>query len=186
MKRAIKDTQHAFHTIRFWLFELSGIAGLTILVLLWQPEWADKGRNMTVYQVLVPIGGVFGGLSFLFLLSIVMAIVRQSMTVMVTNIVTQVSVQNNVAVLIPYPTPIVVSDIANGPKTLGYLLNRGRELETLVQQSDVWKYLPDQARYILSDDGFVIQKEALKYGGWNAALAYRRVVLARISQIRLN
>ena len=55
------------------------------------------------------------------------------------------------------------------------------ELQTWINmlQADIWKYLPHQAQYILSDNGFVIEKEVKKYAGWNSILAYRRVVLDR-------
>ena len=74
--RTRQDTISAFHTLRFWLFELCTFAGLTILVLLWVPtSVSDWGK--IVYQVLVPLVGVFAGLAGVFLISLFVAPYRQ-------------------------------------------------------------------------------------------------------------
>ena len=44
---------------------------------------------------------------------------------------------------------------------------------------DVWEFLPSQATYIISDEGFQIRNEILKYVGWQNELAVRRVVFDR-------
>lgn len=102
----------------------------------------------------------------------------------------------------PYPTPVVLVDRERAFKALAYLLHRGEELEDYVQpfelsrlgmgqlevwlqrwlnnlQSDLWKFMPQQAGYVLGDDDFSLEREVYKYSGWNANLAARRVVLDR-------
>ena len=74
--RAKQDTLSAFHTARFWLFELCTVAGLTVLVLQWTPSVISKDWKI-VYQVLTPLGGVFAGLAVVFLISLFIAPYRQ-------------------------------------------------------------------------------------------------------------
>ena len=147
------------------------------------------------------LGGVLGfvlGPLLLFLFFTALVYARQGITVMVTNVVTQVS--DNVTTIADYPTPVVMSNAEQGIPALRYLLKHGSQLEGEVQQSsglplgqleiwlqrwinylqsDVWEYLPHQAQYILSDHGFVIEREAQKYMDWDSRMAYRRVVLDR-------
>lgn len=75
-QRAKHDTVSAFHTLRFWLYEVCIGAGFTIFVLLWTPLCAKEWVK-TVYQVLVPLLGVFVGLALLFLFFLVVAPYRQ-------------------------------------------------------------------------------------------------------------
>jgi len=76
LQRAKRDTLSTFHTLRFWLFELLSIAVLTILVLLWTPPFI-KGMWITVYQILVPLSGVFMGLAIVFIVSLFIAPYKQ-------------------------------------------------------------------------------------------------------------
>lgn len=74
--RARQDTISAFHTLRFWLFELWTFAALTIWVLLWVPTSVNDWGKI-VYQVLVPLAGVFAGLAGVFLISLFVAPYQQ-------------------------------------------------------------------------------------------------------------
>jgi hypothetical protein len=49
------------------------VASLTIFALVWQPAYADTGKAMIVYQVLVPVGGVLVSLAVVFLISLFLA-----------------------------------------------------------------------------------------------------------------
>ena len=143
--------------------------------------------------------GIIAGVLLIFLMLTLAAAVRQGITVMVTNIVTQTSIQNNVIVAPAYPTPVVMSDMGEGLCAFRYLLKRGAELEPDVSPTgehqwgwpqleywtqkwldyvanDVWKFMPDQATYIMNDDNLHIQDAVLKYSGWKSYLAVRRVV----------
>ncbi len=158
-------------------------------------------------QALYPgIGTVLGiviGVLLIFLVFVAKASLRQGMTTLVTNIVTQVSATNSVTTIRPYPIPIAVVNMKTGIPALRELLQRGGKLERTIRgrigyasspgskrevflqdwlddlQSDVWEYLPNQAQYVLSDEGLEIKKEAQRYAGWDATLAYRRVILDR-------
>ncbi len=176
---------------------VGGIVGALLL-----PSQAT-GLEQALYPSIGTVVGIGIGVLFIFLMFVVKAFVRHGITTMVTDIVTQVSVQNSATAIRPYPMPIDVSDMKEGIPALRYLLQRGMKLERSIRgrigyasspgspkevwlqdwlddlQSDVWKYLPNQAQYVLSDEGFVIEKEARKYVGWDASLAYRRVVLDR-------
>ncbi len=74
--RAKQDTLSAFHTLRFWFFELCITAGLTIWVLLWIPP-CIYGDWEIVYKILVPVAGVFAGLGIVFLISLFSAPYKQ-------------------------------------------------------------------------------------------------------------
>ena len=71
-KRAKRDTASAFHSVWFWFYEVCIGAGLAILVLLWAPSFIKEagGWELIVYQVLVPLVGVFTGLGVLFLIKL--------------------------------------------------------------------------------------------------------------------
>ncbi len=75
-QRAKRDTLSAYHTLRFWIFEGCMLAALTIWVLLWQPCWAKDWAKI-VYQVIVPLLGVFAGLALVFFASLFVAPYRQ-------------------------------------------------------------------------------------------------------------
>jgi len=75
--RAKEDTRKAFHTLRFWAFNSIFGALLTVGALLWQPSWASQGVVLILYRVFVPLGGVFTGLGFMFLVSLVVAPYKQ-------------------------------------------------------------------------------------------------------------
>jgi len=78
-QRAKRDTASAFHSVWFWFYEVCIGAGLTILVLLWAPSFIKEagGWELTVYQVLAPLVGVFTGLGVLFLIKLKVAPYKQ-------------------------------------------------------------------------------------------------------------
>lgn len=78
-QRAKRDTASAFHSVWFWIYEWCIGAGLTIFVLLWAPSFIKEaeGWELTVYQVLVPLVGVFIGLGVLFLIKLKVAPYKQ-------------------------------------------------------------------------------------------------------------
>ena len=76
-ERARAETLGAFHTFRFWLFELCVPAGFGVLAQLWQPSWVPKGTATVIYQVVLPLFGVLLGLSIFFLASLIVAPYRQ-------------------------------------------------------------------------------------------------------------
>ena len=65
--RARRDAGKAFHSIWLRLTELFIGAGLSIWVLLWNPNFADRGNPIVLYRVLVPLGGILAGLLAFFL-----------------------------------------------------------------------------------------------------------------------
>ena len=75
-QRARQVTLSAFHTLRFWFFQLGAFAGLTTWVLLWIPPFIHDGWRI-VYQILVPLMGVFAGLAIVFLISLFIAPYKQ-------------------------------------------------------------------------------------------------------------
>ena len=179
------------------MFELFIGAVLAVWVVLWQPSWADEGKPLTIYQVLVPFGGVLAGLVLLFLLFAVLAGASQRFTIAVTTVVNQTRVQANVLSVSLYTTPVVVH--GNGMEPLQQLLHQGQRLQRYMTPTShwgreridkesqewlddvaetVWQYLPDQAGFITSDTGLDWESEKLKYLGWSEAIAYRRIVVS--------
>jgi len=75
--RARRDAGKAFHSIWLRLTELFIGAGLSIWVLLWNPNFADRGNPMVLYRVLVPVGGILAGLLAFFLVTWYWAPYRQ-------------------------------------------------------------------------------------------------------------
>lgn len=75
-QRANKDTLSAFHTLRFWLFDILCVAIFTLLVLLYTPSWIEKEWK-TLYQILVPVFVAVIGLGVLYLISLVKAPYKQ-------------------------------------------------------------------------------------------------------------
>jgi len=186
----------------FWGIDvMMGAVGGVIGALL-VPSQATR-LEQALYPSIGTVVGIVIGVLLILLVFAAKAFVRQSMTTLVTNIVTQVSVQKSVTIIRPYPMPIEMSDMTKGIPALKYLLHQGMDLEEIFRgavgdasglrsnmeewlqdwldrlQSDVWEYLPNQAQYILSDEGFEIERDVKKYAGWDATLAYRRAVLDR-------
>lgn len=195
-------TRQAHHRITFFygvdvmMGALGGFVGT--LALPAEPSLLQQALYPAVGTVIGVVVSVF----ILFLVFSGAAYVRRRMTIMVTNIVTHVSIQNNVTVASPYLTPVILSDAEQGISALRYLLNRGTELEPDVSPTGVhrwgwgqmeywtqqwldrvaegvWQYIPDQATYIMSDEGLQLRDEVLKYEGWQSPLAVRRVVFDR-------
>ena len=71
VRRALDDTAKAFHTIRFWAYEVSVGVILALWAQFWQPAWADKGAAMIWYQGLVPFAGLAAGMALLLLIHLV-------------------------------------------------------------------------------------------------------------------
>jgi hypothetical protein len=75
-QRANRDTLSAFHTLRFWLLDILGVAIFTLLVLLYTPSWISNEWKI-IYQILVPIFIAVIGLVTLFFFSLVKAPYKQ-------------------------------------------------------------------------------------------------------------
>ncbi|MGD0795729.1 MAG: hypothetical protein ABR958_09155 [Dehalococcoidales bacterium] len=75
-RRANKDTISAFHTLRFWIFDVLAIAIFTLIVLFWTPSWVSNEWKI-IYQVLVPVFIAVIGLVALYLVSLVKAPYKQ-------------------------------------------------------------------------------------------------------------
>jgi hypothetical protein len=71
-QRANKDTLSAFHTLRFWLFDILGVAIFSLLVLVYTPSWVNNEWKI-LYQVLVPVFVGVIGLGVLYLVSLIKA-----------------------------------------------------------------------------------------------------------------
>lgn len=197
--QATKQAHHGiafFYGVEVMMALLGGAFGLLAI-----PSGASR-LDQALYPAIGTVIGIAVGILLLFLFFTVVASVRQNIGTMVTNIVTQVTIQNMTTVVLPYTTPVVVSDAEKGISALRYLLERGTELEPDLSPTgvhrhgwgqmeywtqqwldyvtkDVWLFLPTQAAYIVSDEGLHIQNEMLKYMGWQAPLAVRRVVFER-------
>ena len=201
-------TKQAHHGITFyWGIDmiLGGVGGVGGKLLV--PKTASS-LQQALYPTVGTILGVIVGVLTLFIFFIVVSYIQKRFTVMVTNVVNQVSVHNNVTLTAPYPTPIVLADVDRGVSTLQYLLKRGAELEPDLSPTgehrfgwpqleywtqswldnvsiDVWQYIPQQAAYIMNDEGLQIRNELMKYDGWKYPLATRRVVFShRFGRLR--
>ena len=75
-RRANKDTISAFHTVKFWLFELLAGAISTLVVLLWTPSWISNEWKI-IYQVLIPVLVIALGLGILYSLYLARAPYKQ-------------------------------------------------------------------------------------------------------------
>jgi hypothetical protein len=70
-------TGHAFHTLRFRVSEVFVLASLGIFVALWQPSWAESGKALATYQVILPLAGAAGAALAIFLAAVALAPYRQ-------------------------------------------------------------------------------------------------------------
>lgn len=164
--------------------------------------------QQSLYPTVGTVIGLISGVLILFLYFTVLSYIQTKFAIMVKNAVNQASVHNDVTVKSPYPTPVILSDSEEGIPALRYLLNRGAELEPDLSPSgvsrwgwpqleywtqqwldyvsqDVWRYIPEQASYVMNDEGLRIRDEVLKYVGWQSPLATRRVVFSyRLRRLR--